>query len=290
MSKWFVLLLLTVALLFPNEVHAVGLQVTPNEYKVTLKRDEKKKGFIDVHNPLGEEVSVKTSVQAFEQTDNEGSLRFYDDKDIQAGVLLDLARFKIGPGETMRMYFMVDGSKLPSGDVFGAIFFTTEPTKVGGVVQSVRLGTLLSVTNGEPSGRKAEITALKTSFWQLGQGIQGSYSVRNMAEDGQKTGFYPTVSISLNPFSLTQKHDSTLVFAGRERSNDFRLDTGSRFGLYVLKASYEDSVREELVFVATGYWKYIGGALLLSIIGAGVYLIRRWRKKRLRMSFSTSSR
>ncbi len=290
MKKLMALLLLATVIFFPTDAHAVGLQVTPNEYKVELAKDEKKKGFIDVSNPLGEEVSVKTSVQAFEQTDNEGSLRFYDDKQIQAEVKLDLDQFKIGPGETMRMYFMVDGSKLTSGDVFGAIFFTTEPTKTGGVGQSVRLGTLLSITNGTPSDRRAEITALETSFWQFGQGIQGSYTVRNTTEVSKKTGFYPNVTISMNPFSLTEKHDSVLVFAGRERSNDFDLDIGNRFGLYVLKASYGDSSREELVFVATGYWRYVMGVLVPLGVATGVYFIRRRYKNRSRMNFSTRSK
>ncbi|NCU40970.1 hypothetical protein EOL73_04420 [Candidatus Saccharibacteria bacterium] len=290
MKKLLVLLLLVVALFFPAQTQAVGLEVTPPEYKVELAKDEKKKGYIDIQNLMGEEVNVKTSVQAFRQTDNNGSLVFFDDKNLQYGILLDLDQFKLGPGETMRMYFMVDGSKLPSGDLFGAIFFTTEPNKVGGVGQSVRLGTLLSITNGTPTGRQAEITRLETNFWQLGGTIKGLYSVRNTSDPEKNIGFYPDVRVSLSPFALERVLDSTLVFAGRERSNDFTLDIGSRFGIYSLKASYGDSSQKKLVFLATGYWLYVVMISLVAVVSFGTYWLIKKRKKRSNMSFGRKSR
>lgn len=276
-----VLLALSVVCLLPLQVSAIGLGVTPPEYRVTLKAGEKKKGYIDISNPLGEDVKVTTSVQGFRQVDDAGTLQFFDDEKLQAGIQLDLNEFTLGPGEAMRMYFQVDGTKLPTGDVFGSIFFATTPAdNVSGVNQTVRLGTLLSITNGTPTARLAEITALKSSFWQLGDTVAGSYTVRNTADPSKTTGFYPTVTISLSPLYSSEQQTGKLVFAGRERSNDFSLEEGMpRLGFYLLKVSYGDSSQQQLVFVATGYWRYIGLALVLGVIGVGVWLVLRHRSR-----------
>ena len=98
-------------------VSAASLKVAPLEYRTTLKQGEKKKGFIDVSNPTKETVRVRTSAQAFRQIDDNGSLQFFDNEQVSAGVLLDLDEFELGPLEAVRMYFILDSTRCVRGDL-----------------------------------------------------------------------------------------------------------------------------------------------------------------------------
>lgn len=286
MRKALLLFSLAVALLVSAQTGAVGLAAVPGEYRVELAQDEKKKGFIDVRNPLGEEVTVNVSVQGFRQANNEGNLEFFENPDLREGILVDLDSFSLKANETMRMYFMVDGTKLPKGDIFGAVFFTTKPVKQSGVSEAVRVGTLLSIVNGQPGERKAEVTELSSSFLQLNNELTGWYSIKNTSNNSARNGFYPRVDVSLNPFMVHKEQDSSLVFAGKERKNNFSLDIGSRLGLYSLKVKHGDSSREKLVFVATGFWRYVVAVAFLTIVAGIVYIVRiLFRKKRSSMRF-----
>ena len=250
----FSLLILSffIASFWSNSVHALGLKVAPLDYTVSLQKGEKQKGFIDLSNPTGTTLRVKSSVQAFRQTDDRGSLTFYDNEQVSAGIVPDLDEFELGPREAVRMYFLVDGTKLPKGDVFAAIFFTTVPTKqAAGVTELVRLGTLLSITNGTPGQRQAEVADLDVPFIQFGDKLTGSYRVRNTADPEQSTGFYPSVVISVEPFYQEMVQRGRLVFAGRTRENSFELPS-SRLGFYKVSAQFGDSKKEQWVLAVNG--------------------------------------
>lgn len=259
-------------------VGAIGLKVAPLDYTVVLKKGEKQKGFIDLSNPTAVTLRVKTSVQAFRQTDDRGSLTFYDNELVSAGVKPDLDEFELGPREAVRMYFLVDGTKLPQGDIFAAIFFTTQPTKQGaGVTELIRLGTLLNVTNGTPGQRQAVIDDLEVPFIQFGSEVKGTYRVRNTGDPQKSTGFYPTVVLAIEPFYQELVQRGRLVFAGRARENSFEIPS-SRLGFYKISASYGDSRKDQWVLVLDGVSLSIVG--LVAAVGTVTFLgWKRTRKK-----------
>ena len=253
-----------VAGVYAPSVDALGLKVAPLEYPVALKKGEKQKGFIDLSNPAGVSVRVKTSVQAFEQTDDKGTLRFFDDEAVSRGVKTDLDEFELGPREAIRMYFLVDGSELPSGDVFAAIFFTTQPAAKGtGVTELVRLGTILSIVNGTPSGRRAEISRLDIPSFQFGDMVRGSYAVKNTSNPQESTGFYPAIVLAVDPFHEEKVVKSRLVFADRTRTNSFELNT-SRIGLHKISVSYGANTKEKWVLILNA-----PAVMVLCILVAG---------------------
>jgi len=230
-------------------VSALSLKVAPLSYDVTLKKGEKLKGVIDISNPTGEKVRVKTSAQAFRQVDDTGSLQFFDHEQVSAGVQLDLDEFELGPREAIRMYFQLDSTKLPSGDVFAAIFFTTEPDKPKtGVGQSVRLGTLLNIVNGTPGARDAEVKSLNTGFIQFDDVIRGSYVIKNTGDPAKTTGFYPEIKLRVLPIGEQRTQTGKLVFAGLTRQNTFELKA-PWIGFYRVSAQYEASEQSRWVFV-----------------------------------------
>lgn len=277
MKKYvFSLLLVTLlaASLGGESTSALGLKVAPLDYTVALKKGEKQKGFIDLSNPTGVSVRVKTSVQAFRQTDDRGSLTFFDSEQVSAGIKPDLDEFELGPREAIRMYFLVDGTKLPQGDVFAAIFFTTQPTKQGaGVTEIVRLGTLLNVTNGTPGQREAEIVDLSVPFIQFGSEVKGTYRVRNTGDPEKSTGFYPSVVLAVEPFYQEVVQRARLVFAGRARENSFEIPS-SRLGFYKVSASYGESRQDQWILLLDGVSLAVVG--LVATVGTVTFL--GWKK------------
>lgn len=259
--------------------HAAGLKVSPLQYRTTLKKGEQKKGSIDISNPTGQTLKVTTSVSAFRQIDDQGRLEFYDDEATRKGVKLDLKSFRLGPQEALRMYFLLDGKKLPSGDVYGAIFFTfREDGPKTGVQQAVRVGTLLGVVNGTPGPREATISDLDVSILQFGTAINGSYSITNTADEKLNTGFYPEVKTELRPDGRSSKEQASLLFAGRTRTNDIILNSVG-FGLHKLTVSYKDSAKSAWVLVIEPFAAIVIGVMLLAIVVESGLWIRR-RKKR----------
>ena len=254
---------------------ALSLRVQPLSYQESLAKGEKKKGFIDITNPTAETINLKTNVEAFRQTDNQGALQFYKDEQITTGIIPDLNEFSLKAGQTMRLMFLIDGTKLPEGDIFAAITATNDPDQQGNMAQAVRVGTLLILTNGTPGARKADITSISVPAFQLSNTIAGSYSVKNTAPANTSSGFYPEVSISVWPFGPTKKQKSTLVFAGRERENQFEIPV-KRIGIYKITAGYGASQQSRWVLVAS---PLALGILILAIVsfvvGVSIYRKRR---------------
>jgi hypothetical protein len=265
-------------------VSALSLKVAPLSYDVTLKKGEKQKGVVDISNPTGETVRVKTSTQAFRQVDDMGTLQFFDHEQVSEGVQLDLDGFELGPREAVRMYFQLDSTKLPTGDVFAAIFFTTEPLqpKVG-VGQAVRLGTLLSIVNGTPGARSADVTSLNTGFIQFDDVIRGSYAIKNTGDPVKTTGFYPEVNIGVSPFGEHRAEKGKLVFAGRTRQNTFELKA-PWIGFYKVSAQYGASEQSKWIFVVHP-WALIVLLIALASVVIARSARRTYRRRKTKRSF-----
>lgn len=276
---WFVIASIGCALSFSVPTGAQTLRIQPLEYRTNLKTGEIQKGFIDITNPGDKPSLVRVDVRGFRQIDNQGTLQFYENEQITAGVLPDLNDFELGSNETVRMFFHVDGSKLPSGDVFAAIFATAQEADIkSGTHQTIRAGTLLSIVNKTPGSRDARITDLNIPFFQFGSHLSGSYAVKNLANQNEVTGFYPAVTISLHPFKAEYRQPTKLVFAGMSRDSSFTIEE-SRLGFYKVSVAHAGSMKEQWVFMATGVW------LLRAIVGLiGIILliviVAVWRRLR----------
>lgn len=258
---------------------AQTLRIQPLEYHTALKAGEMQKGFIDITNPDDKTAFIVVDVKAFRQADDQGVLQFYESEEITAGILPDLTEFELGPKETLRMFFHVDGSKLPTGDVFGAIFVSAqEEGSESGVYQTIRAGTLLNIVNKTPGSRQASITDLKIPFFHFGSHLAGSYTVKNTANQNEVTGFYPSVTIAINPYRAEYKQPEKLVFAGISRTSSFTIED-SRLGFYKVSVSHAGSSKEQWVFMATGKWlgRAIVGMFSIMVLIAGVIVWRRLR-------------
>lgn len=279
---WGLIVILGWMFFVGTPAHAETLRMQPLEYRTTLAAGDVQKGFVDIANPGRETVIVTTSVRAFRQIDDQGTLEFYDDAEVSAGITPDLDEFELAPNEIIRMYFIVDGSKLPSGDVFAGLFATAKAKDdTSGAQQVARVGTLLNIVNGTPGSRQADIVHLDVPFLQIGEQLVGSYVIKNRAEPTQATGFYPEVTLAVDPFHSQHVTTSKLIFAGRSRTNDFSVQE-SRLGLYNVSVTYGSSTKSQWVLMATGVWTWIGA--LLAIVGIVVLafsFIRIYQRRKM---------
>jgi hypothetical protein len=215
-------------------------------------------------------------VQAFRQIDDNGGLEFYDDRQAAAGIKPDLATLELGPRQAIRLFFSADSKLLPEGDIYAAIFFTTDPKKPrNGVGQLVRVGTLLSLVNKNPSEHKAQITALSLPFVQMDDQVHGTYRVKNTGP--KNSGFYPSVTVSSWPGDKPKQVESSLVFGGRERENDFMYDAG--FGIHSVTVSYGDTKKSRWV-LNFAPWMVVAFFMIILIIGIELMLLKKRRFKR----------
>lgn len=256
-----------------SDASALGLKVAPLEYKTTLAKNERKRGFIDVSNPTGSPLNVNVTVRGFRQVKDDGSLQFYEDPLISSGISPELSSIELEPNAAVRMFFTVNGTKLPQGDVYATVFFSTSPgTFTQGVTDAVRVGTLLSITNQTPGERKAEVTGLDVPFFNFGTTINGSYTVRNTGNPD--SGFYPEVTTTVS--GNEQKKDSLLVFGGRERRNNVSFDVG--YGIHIASVRYGES-EKRTVFVNMAPWHLIVLVLVLVVGSVELLLLRRRHRK-----------
>lgn len=252
---------------------ALSLKIAPLEYTTELKKGDVKKGYIDISNPDAKSAKVALSVQAFRQTDNQGSLEFYDSEQLLAGVKLDFDTITLRAGEAMRVYFLLDGTKLPSGDVFGAIMASTVPDKSAGTAQAVSVGTLLMIQNGTPVAHTATIDSLSARWLQIGDAITARFEVTNPEAQKKSTGFSPQITVALRPYQV-KGVQGPLLFAGRTRAVDYR-QTGDYFGPMLLDVSYENSHQTKLMFVITGYWRWVAPLVAAAALVIGWFALRR---------------
>lgn len=228
---------------------ASAIKVAPLSYDVVIQDGQKKKGFVDITNTESTRTKYSFTVEAFRQLNSQGDLKFYSDEMLRAGILLDYESFELSPGETLHLAFIIDGAKLPSGDSFAAIFAAAAPTASGGST-AVRAGTLLTIKNGTENAREARITSLAVPFWQIGESINGVYGIKNTSDPLKSAGFMPRVEVIVNPLAASKTVQSSLVFAGIERQNNFTIPT-NRFGFYKVTVAFGESKKESWVFFAT---------------------------------------
>jgi hypothetical protein len=247
---------------------AIGLQ--PLQYAETLQKGERKQAFVDITNPSHQPTVVQFSVQGFKQIDDKGTLSFYSDEKISSAILLDYQEREIPAKKTLRLFFVVDGAKLPTGDVFAAIFAQTKPKEGAGAL-SVRVGTLLILTNGTPSARRAEVTSFTTPLFHFAESITGEIKIKNTAPANTSSGFSPKVTVRMWPFGLDRAVQGPLVFAGNTRT--IKLDQPTNlFGIYKISASFDASAKDRWVILVTGVWRWILPLVfLVAVTGFVIY-------------------
>ncbi len=252
---FFCLAVIAAALCGGTAAQALTLKVAPLEYRAELSKGEKKKGFIDITNPSATATKVTLSVMGFRQVDDNGAVEFYADEHLAAGVLLDYTEVEIGAHETLHLAFLVDSTKLPEGNVYGAIFASTVAPDGVAAGPAVRVGTLLSLVNGTQGENKAEVAALQLPWLQVGEAITAQIAVKNTAAPERATGFYPDITVALQPYS-NKTVSGPLVFAGRTRTVAYGAP-GNYFGPMLVSATVGKSTKTQLVFAITGYWRWL---------------------------------
>lgn len=252
---------------------ALGLKVQPLLVREQVSKTDVKKGFIDVSNPSGSAVVVKTEVQAFRQTDSKGTLEFYDQPGLAGAIKLDLDEFELGPREAVRMYYLLDARKLPSGATFAAALFriteTTPGSELTNVGRGVRVGTLLALQNGTPTPQKLQLGEPRTGWLQLGDNISGKLAVTNR----DKTGVFPKLKARLVPFGASKNIEGPLLFSGITRDVPFELGENT-FGIYKLVLSGGGSQTSKVVLVVTGWWKSVV-LLAVMLIALASFVLRK---------------
>lgn len=258
-------------------VGAESLRIAPLEYRTTVKAGEKQKGYVDISNPEINTVEVKFEAQAFRQIDNAGNIEFYTDKAISSGIVLDLDSVELGPHEVLRLMFFIDSTKLPQGEVFAAILARTVPKDATGTAQSVRVGTILEITNGTPSAHSASIGDFSAPFFQFSDRVSAQFVVKNEDPTSGNGGFRPQLTFDVAPYS-TKQVEGPLVFAGHSRSVAYS-QPGNYFGFIWLQARVDDSTKGTLSFVVTGYWRWLGPMLIVALVSL-LAMVRYTRHKK----------
>lgn len=252
-----------------------SLKIQPLEYREFLESGEKKKGFIDISNPTHETQQVKVDTQAFKQINDKGELSFYDSDIVRAGIKTDYESFKLAPRQVLRMVFIVDGTKLPEGNIFATIFFTTQPTDASDSGQQVRVGTILALTNKTPPSQHVAVTKLDFTPLQLGDRVEGDITVKNTGNPKKETGVYPKLKLQIDPlFESNFSFEGPLVFPGISRQKSFSLQS-NRLGIYRLSVLDRTGniLASRWFFAATGWTR---PALLGALFLVFAYVIYRY--------------
>lgn len=249
-----------------------GIQIRPLIYRETLTDGQVKKGVVDIANPTNKKLSLHITIKLFRQITDDGKLEFYDKPDVTAAIIPEYTDFELEAKDALRLNFTVDASKLPEGDVFAALFATTQPAASKGreqmLLPAVQVGTLLVFQNGQVGTRHTEISDLQIPFFQFGTAIQGRVSVTNPANTNTSTGFFPKLKVTTLPMGPSKQFEGPLVYSGRTRSVNFDLPT-DQFGFYKIVVTANDVVAERYVFVMTGIYRFILPAIFVGIVIAG---------------------
>lgn len=292
MKKWIVGLVIFTAALgvaYAPVASAESVRITPLQYRAELAQGEVKKGSVDIANPSSETLELKLYVNGFSQVDDKGNLRFFEDEQIKAGLLLDYDTVTLAPYQTLRLFFIADGTKLPPGDVFGVIFAETLAANHPGTNTAVRVGTLVMLSNGTPGPRQAKISDLSTPFFQFGDTVSGTAKITNPAPRDKATGFSPEIKVAVTPWGAHTTAVGPLVFAGNSRMVDFEVPS-NQFGLYTVSLQAGGDTQSARVFLVTGWWRIIVPIVLVVCIAGVVVCVKLqvWRKLRFHRFFSKS--
>ena len=256
---------------------APGLQTRPLQYEDKLTPGHIKTGFVEVSNPGDSAITVKSNVQGFRQVGTDGSLEFFSDPDLAAGIKVDLTDFEVGPREAVRVGFTVDPAKLPPGGVYAAIFFRTVPPQQAPqssyVSESANVGTLLMLTNGPAGPNRGEITKIDMNFWQFGRGLAGSLNYKNTDTSNRPHGFKPALTMQVLPWGATPKLTTGLVLPGVTRG--FQVSRpGAYFGLLPVIFTDTDTHLTVVrwILVCTGWWQW--ALIALMVVGIPLLVLR----------------
>lgn len=249
---------------------ADGLSIGPLEYKTSLKPGEFKKGFVVIQNQSASGVEVHLRTEAFKQVNDQGGLQFYTDPAVSAGVKLDLDDIEIPTRAGARIYFELDGAKLPSGDVFAAILATTAGAAHAVTIPSVQVGTLLLIENGTPPSHDAAIQNLQAPWLQVGTKLTAQFRVQNTDQANKLTGFEPHITVTSWPYGR-RVVSGPLIFAGRSREVAYT-QPGNYFGPMLLKVKTGSSEKTQFIFAVTGYWRWLVFFIAAAIVVA-IYLV-----------------
>lgn len=265
MKTWIlsVVIALTIVVASGQTAKAESLRIQPLQYQAELQKGERKKGHVDITNPSSDPVEARFYVEAFRQIDDRGSLAFFKSEQLEKGLLLDYDSVTIGAGQTLRLFFIADGTKLPTGDVFGAIFAETTPLTPTGANTTVRVGSLIMITNQTPGARAVEISELSVPFFQTGATLRGKMTLKNPAPKNTATGFSPNLDINITPWGESLRRQGPLIFAGNSRTIDFTVPSNA-FGFYEVTVQANNARKTASVFLITGWWQVIAPALLIG--------------------------
>lgn len=263
---------------------ADSLQVRPLLYQETIEKNQAKRGAIDIANGSEIDAEYSLSVRLFRQASNDGSLEFYDNPDVTDGIQLDITEVALKSKEVARVTFGVDGAKLPEGDIFAVIFVTTKhATTPHAIVPAAQVGTLLILQNGTPGPRQAEIQDLALPQIQTGDKIKGTVTVRNPAAANVSTGFFPQMSVKVEPWGAASQFNGPLVYASKARTFDFSVPS-NQFGFFKVTVTANNASQSQYVFLITGVWRTIVGIVLIALfivaVGLTIWRVLRRRKRR----------
>jgi len=249
---------------------APSLQVAPLQYTGNLTSGKIANGYVDVSNPSDTTIQISADVQGFRQTGHNGSLQFFPDPDLSAGIKADLTSFSLGPREALRDVFSIDPSKLPQGGVYAAIFFRTQAANQASsssfVTESANVGTLLILTNGGPGAHRGVITGLKLPFWQFGSGLHGGViGFENTDHSKVAVAFTPKLITAVLPWGRTAATNSGLILPGIARQFTFARP-GSYLGLLPVTVTDGDtgSHRTSWVLALTGVYMWLLPLLVIA--------------------------
>ncbi len=263
----------------------IALKIAPLQYQESIPLGTKKSGHVDVSNPTTSTLTLRSSVEAFQQIDNDGNLAFSPSEALRAGITTDVSEFELGPREAIRVAFTIDPNKLPRGGVYGALFFTTMPAKSGGsgaqVAALARVGTLFILDIGGGGTKDGRVSRMHLPFVALGNGIAGKVEYENTASGSQPIAFNPKLQLKTGFFGKPARVRGPLVLP--QNSRVIQVDRkGSFLGIVPVKVidstTSPSKSKTAYVFAVTGYWRFVL-AMLLIMIATYFYWLRKGKKR-----------
>ena len=271
------------SLVRPAAAAVPALKLAPLQYRTHLELGAPQTGILDVSNPTGAPVKLQTEVQGFRQTDNDGTLEYYDDERLRAAITPSLGAFTLGPREAVRLSFVVDPNKLGPGGSYGVIFVRTlpsgpAPAQLG---TSARIGTLLIMDVAGTGQRQGTVGLTALPAWHYGSApIRVQLTYHNTGTARTALAFAPQLELSLDHQPAAVVPDP-FVFPGRTRTVATSFKPGNRIGLVTVRVgdtSGGSSPVTRRIWLVSGYWTWL--LPLLIIIGLGV-VIGYWRSRRV---------
>lgn len=270
--------LLLVGLVGGGRAYAEGISIAPLKYQTNLD-GKTKKGAVDITNSSGEAQNITVQIRAFKQIDDKGTLQFYEDPLVSAGITPDYNHFELKPHETIHLFFLLNGQKLPKKQVFAALLAQASPVKASyNITPVLRVGTLLILKNGNGDPPKqGSISDWNVGLFQFGDGVSGSFDFENTEKGNNASGYFPQFTVQLA--GTIKEYSGDLLFPGIKRGQSFDL-SGSRLGVYKLTLTSDaQASADQWVVVVTGFWRWLLPLIVVLVVFVAVVVVRK--RKRL---------